>query len=95
MIPAVSLVIAFFNDSRSAKGTWSNPSTFGSKPSICFGLFAANSAARVLPWKAPLKVIILFLLGWPIVWKYFLAILILASVASDPEFWKHTKSAKV
>ena len=63
---------------------------------MCFGLFAANSAAIVRPWKAPLKVIILFFFRLADCYEnIFLAILILASIASVPEFWKHTKSAKV
>ena len=49
IIAAVLLVIDFFSDLWSPNSKWSNPSTFGPKPSVIFFDPLAKIAAKVLP----------------------------------------------
>ena len=52
-------------------------------------------AASVRPWKAPSKVMMRKRSGLPETDWYLRAILMAHSIASAPEFWKNTVSAKL
>ncbi len=92
-IAAIVSFMELFNSSRLFRSIFTNPCNGSPKPSRCELLFAAAIVPRVLPWKDPLKVMILDLSFLPLLKWYLLAAFIVHSTASAPELQKKTLSA--